>query len=97
MAATRLASVVLQDLASVAGLSEQALVLRKIKTEITGHTARKVEYIQDGLVSHLASILAGVVAEHGYDAAATTRPDPQIESTLTHISQLLGVIANGPL
>ncbi len=88
---------VVQDLYSAVGFSAQLQALKSVKGVLTGHLSRKLEYIQNGLVPHVAEILAEVAAQRDEDAAEATALDHLQESLLTQVAQILAVLSHeGP-
>ncbi|KAJ9602010.1 hypothetical protein H2200_013569 [Cladophialophora chaetospira] len=97
MASSILARSGLQDLTSASGSAAQLQALKKVKGILTGHLSRKVEYIQNGLIPHLAVILADVAARQDLDANVLTPLDQLQHSLLTQVTQVLSILSHeGP-
>lgn len=88
MASTRHARSALLDLRAAVGSSAQLEVLRNIKYDLTGHLSRKADYVQNGLVPLLASLLDDSPSDNQH-------PAPEHELMFTQVAQLLCVIAHG--
>ena len=71
--------------------------LKGVKGVLTGHLSRKLEYIQNGLVSRIAEILADIAAQQDHEAAVLTPLDQEQESLLTQVAQVLTILSHeGP-
>ena len=80
-----MASTRLQHLRTAAG--SRLPGLRGIKYDLTGHLSRKVEYIQNGLIPLLATVLADI------DSCPSNACDDEL--TYAQVAQVLCVIAHG--
>ncbi|KIW28899.1 uncharacterized protein PV07_04754 [Cladophialophora immunda] len=89
MASLRLARSAVQDLTAADESSAQLKALKRIKGDLTGHVSRKIEYIQNGLIPHLAKLLA--------DVATQQAALEQEQLVTTQAAQILCVVAHeGP-
>lgn len=76
----------LDDLRAASDTAAVSQVLKKIKYELSGHLARKVDYIRHGLIRLLDKSLADLVV---------TPPTDDNELAFTHVAQVLCIIAHG--
>ncbi len=95
MASTGLAKSALQDLDAAAGTPSQLRILKTIKYDLTGHLSRKVEYIHNGLIPSLATLLSALATSPASTPGVAATPPHVDELALTQVAQVLCVIAHG--